>query len=83
MQVNLSVDCTPAEARAFFGLPDVTPLHAIWIEKMKAISVEGVKSEDLERMFKMWSAGMTESFDQWQRMFWQAAGSGMGLPIKR
>ena len=27
MKVNVEVECTPAEARAFLGLPDVTPLN--------------------------------------------------------
>ncbi|MEO7470377.1 MAG: DUF6489 family protein, partial [Sphingobium limneticum] len=27
MKVTVDVDCTPAEARAFLGLPDVTPIH--------------------------------------------------------
>ena len=31
MKVNVEIDCTPEEARAFFGLPDVAPLQ----EKLK------------------------------------------------
>ena len=27
MKVTVDVDCTPAEARAFRGLPDVSPIH--------------------------------------------------------
>ena len=26
MKVTVDIDCTPADARAFLGLPDVTPL---------------------------------------------------------
>lgn len=84
MQFNVSVDCTPGEARAFLGLPDLTPLHEIYLSKMKEVAVDGLKPEDVERMFRLWSAGMTEGFEQWQRLFWQAA-SGMsgGPPAKR
>ena len=27
MKVKIDIDCTPEEARAFFGLPDLGPLH--------------------------------------------------------
>ena len=27
MKVNVTIDCTPEEARAFFGLPDVQPMQ--------------------------------------------------------
>ena len=27
MKITVDVDCTPQEARAFMGLPDVTPLN--------------------------------------------------------
>lgn len=80
MQFNVTVDCTPVEARSFLGLPDLTPLHAVYLDKLKEVAAEGLKPEDVERMFRMWSAGMTEGMEQWQRLFWQAAGGGMGAP---
>ena len=27
MKINVEIDCTPEEARAFFGLPDVAPMQ--------------------------------------------------------
>jgi hypothetical protein len=27
MKINVEVDCTPLEARQFFGLPDVQPMQ--------------------------------------------------------
>lgn len=73
MQVNVTVDCSPYEARAFLGLPDLTPLHAIYIDKMKSLTTEGVQSEDVERMYRVWGTGLTESLEQFQRLFWSAA----------
>ena len=35
MKVNVEIDCTPAEARAFFGLPDVSGLNEHMVEEMK------------------------------------------------
>ena len=27
MKIRIDIDCTPEEARAFLGLPDVAPMH--------------------------------------------------------
>ena len=29
MKVTVEIDCTPLEARQFFGLPDVQPMQAL------------------------------------------------------
>ncbi|MEL6416340.1 MAG: DUF6489 family protein [Pseudomonadota bacterium] len=34
MKVTIEVDCTPEEARAFMGLPDVTEANSIYVESM-------------------------------------------------
>lgn len=52
MKVSLDVDCTPAEARAFLGLPDVTPIHDKYV-KTVLDSVDGVTNiEQMETMMK-------------------------------
>ena len=35
MKVNVEVDCTPLEARQFFGLPDVQPMQAAVKDKLQ------------------------------------------------
>ena len=37
MQVKIDIECTPLEARAFFGLPDVTPLNDQLVEEMSIV----------------------------------------------
>jgi len=34
MKLTINIDCTPQEARAFFGLPDVEALNAMIVEEM-------------------------------------------------
>ncbi|MEM7690378.1 MAG: DUF6489 family protein [Pseudomonadota bacterium] len=34
MKVTIEVDCTPEEARAFMGLPDVTEANSLYVESM-------------------------------------------------
>ena len=35
MKVNVEVDCTPLEARQFFGLPDVQPMQTAVMDKLQ------------------------------------------------
>lgn len=79
MKITVDVDCTPAEARAFLGLPDVTPIHDKYIKTMLD-SFDGIASvEQMESMFKSFSplgdAGM--------RLFKQMMDIGLaGVPSK-
>lgn len=55
MKVTVDVDCTPAEARAFLGLPDVTPIHDKYI-KVMLDSFDGVGNiEQMENLFRSFS----------------------------
>lgn len=79
MKVTIDIDCTPEEARAFFGLPDVRPLHAAWTERMKGLIDNGVTPSDLERMMRTWTEGvpgMQDAFARWQQMMLAAMGGG-------
>ncbi|MGC5394074.1 DUF6489 family protein, partial [Escherichia coli] len=35
MKVNVEIDCTPEEARQFFGLPDVQPMQTAVMDKLQ------------------------------------------------
>jgi hypothetical protein len=77
MKFEVEVECTPVEARTFIGLPDLTPLHEAWIDKMKSLSTEGPSVEDWNKLMTTWSKGlpgMTEGFDAWQKMMLTASG---------
>ncbi|MDP9414338.1 MAG: DUF6489 family protein, partial [Pseudomonadota bacterium] len=45
MNVTVNIDCTPEEARRFMGLPDLTPVHEVYIERMQRAVTEGVSPE--------------------------------------
>ena len=36
MKVKFDIECTPQEARAFFGLPDVEPMQAAMMKELEA-----------------------------------------------
>ena len=71
MKFEVEVEATPAEARAFLGLPDLTPLHDAWIERMKQFTFDGPSADDWQKMMSLWTKGvpgMSEGFDAWQKM---------------
>ena len=72
MKVTIDIDCTPEEARAFFGLPDLGPVHAAYVERMSSFVTEGLTAADVEKMMRSWLPGMTEGFEQWRQAFWSA-----------
>jgi hypothetical protein len=45
MKVHVEIDCTPAEARSFMGLPDVGKANEVYVELM-AKAMKGVGSID-------------------------------------
>lgn len=63
MKINIDIDCTPEEARTFLGLPDLSPLHRVYLERMEQLVKEGVSAADIEKMMRQWMPMMTEGFD--------------------
>ncbi len=72
MKINFEIECTPEEARAFFGLPDLAPVHAVYIDKMKAMMTDGLNPADFEKMARGWMPNMTEGFEQWRQLMLSA-----------
>lgn len=76
MKVTVDVDCTPEEARRFMGLPDLTPVHEAYVEKMRKTVTEGVGPEQFVDLLKTWGPVGEGAFNVWQTMFDQMAGAG-------
>ncbi|MEI9903809.1 MAG: DUF6489 family protein [Asticcacaulis sp.] len=56
MKVTVNVECTPAEARAFLGLPNVEMLNDYMMEAMKARMEQNIHQMQPEEMLKSWSS---------------------------
>lgn len=76
MKVQISVDLTPIEARTLMGLPDVTPLHDLYLDRMKSLVEDGVTPELVGSMMKSWSTMGDAGMSMMQHLFSQI-GSGM------
>ena len=59
MKVKIDIDCTPEEARAFFGLPDLGPLQREMVSKMQDQMRAAMASMDPEALMKAWMPGGT------------------------
>jgi hypothetical protein len=73
MKVTINIDCSPEEARAFLGLPDLKPLHDMYIDRMKHLMTDGVTAADMDKLMRQWMPSMTDNFAEWQKLFWSAA----------
>jgi hypothetical protein len=75
MKVNINLECTPEEARAFFGLPDVTRLNDQLVEEMSRRMSENMAAMEPDALMRSW---MTMG-GEWQKQFMSLmgqAGSG-------
>jgi len=68
MRVNVEVDCTPAEARAFLGLPDVTPLNEAMVAEMQKRMEANVAAMQPEELMKTWTSFGLQAQDQFRRL---------------
>ena len=77
MKITIDIDCTPEEARAFLGLPDVAPLQAEMMKGLQERMLTALAGMDAEKLMKTWLSSGAQSFEQMQRAFWEKfAGSG-------
>jgi hypothetical protein len=76
MKVTIDIDCTPEEARRFMGLPDLTPVHDLYIEKMKSVVVDGATPEMFADMVKSWGPMSEAGLSMWRQMLEGISGSG-------
>ncbi len=80
MKVNVEIDCTPEEARAFFGLPDLSPVHDAYVERMTRFAKDGISQSDIEKAMQNWMGGMTalggSSLADLQKLMFSAMGAG-------
>ena len=78
MKVNFEIDCTPEEARAFLGLPDVRPMQTSVMAEMERRMLAEMDRFSPEAVLKSWMALVPQSPEQFQeafmRMFQQSTG---------
>lgn len=69
MKITVDIECTPQEARAAMGLPDLTPLHDKYVSMMGEAMQGGIPPEMLETVMKSWAPMGEAGINFWRRMF--------------
>lgn len=68
MKINVEVDCTPAEARAFLGLPDVAPLNEHLVAEMQRRMSENITAMQPDELMKSWTSFGLQAQDQFRKL---------------
>jgi hypothetical protein len=81
MKVNVTIDCTPEEARDFMGLPDLKPMQERMMAEIEQRLRTGVESMNPESLIKTWLPASMQGIEQVQQIqqaFWQQLASIAG-----
>lgn len=81
MKITVDVDCSPDEARHFFGLPDVSQLQDKMMEEIEKRMMENLAAMDPDALMRTWVPFGLEGIEKMQKAFWsQMAGKKDAKP---
>jgi len=78
MKIKIDIDCTPQEARAFLGLPDVEPMQEAVLARAQERLTEYLDARDPEALLKLWFPGGLQELGQMQERLWKQFLGGLG-----
>jgi hypothetical protein len=79
MKVNIEVDMTPQEARAFLGLPDLASVQQQFVDQAGARMRAAFDTGDPEEMLQAWAPlGGAKAFQAFQKALWDSAAAMTG-----
>lgn len=70
MRFSINVDCTPEEARQFFGLPDVLPMQQDLMDQLSKKLAENIQTMEPEALMKTWVPALFQGWSDMQKNFW-------------
>ena len=74
MKITVDVDCTPQEARAFMGLPDVSVLNEHLMSEMQKRMDANMSALQPEGLMKSWFSFGGQAQEQFMKLMTAAAG---------
>jgi len=84
MKINIEVDATPEEIRAFFGLPDVAPFQEELMSKLQENMHRGMEGYDPANLAQlMFPASGLAAMEKYQKAFWEYFESTKNKPDKK
>ncbi len=83
MQITINIECSPEEARAFLGMPNVEPLNQMIVAEMTRRAKENMETlADPERLVQQWVEMSGKGLDAFQGLM-GAAMAGATAPTKK
>lgn len=76
MKVNVEIDCTPLEARQFFGLPDVQPMQTAVMDRLQHQMMDNIQKVSPEALMQSWLSFDPKIAERFGDMFAAMAGLG-------
>jgi len=76
MKVTVEVDCTPQEARATLGLPDVTALNEALMSEMQNRLKTNMAALQPDELLKNWIAFGGQAQEQFRKLMTAAVSGG-------
>src|ERR1700739_4702222 len=76
MKVNVEIDCTPLEARQFFGLPDVQPMQTAVMDKLQQQMMSNIEKISPDLLIQSWFSFDPKLAERMQDMFVSMTGLG-------
>jgi hypothetical protein len=80
MKVTINIDCTPLEARQFFGLPDVQPMQAAILAEMEKRTLAEMEKFSPENMMQTWFSTGQQGADLFSRLLTNMTLKGTDAP---
>lgn len=68
MNISMNIECTPEEARRLMGLPDMSPIHAVYLEKLKETMTEGMSPDLIEKLIRTWTPMGEVGLNAWKQL---------------
>jgi uncharacterized protein DUF6489 len=83
MKVNIEIDCTPLEARQFFGLPDVGPMQTAVMDKVQQQMMSNIEKISPESLIQSWFSFDPKLAERMQEMFVSMTGLGSARTVDK
>lgn len=79
MLFQINIECSPEEARRFFGVPELLPLQQAMMDQLNTSMSENIKKIDPSSPAAVWAPAMMQGLQSWndmQQNFWKQMASG-------
>ncbi len=78
MKLNITVDCTPDEARAFLGLPNIESINETLVAAIKERLEQNIEMVSPEFYLKQWYSMGGQASEQFMQMMSAGARAATG-----